>query len=149
MRDGHRQAGERNHLFDQIANAIFNPGTNVVNFAPCAFFRQRQIRVEHIADIGEIPGDVQIAGFQHGRTLAALDGDQLLGHGGQDKLGALTTADMVESARHDNAVAAVQAVLHAPGLRRRLAGRVRVARAQGLGFSNRQTGRGRQPIHIA
>src|SRR5205814_2431150 len=71
--------GELEHLFEQRPNRALCAGADVVRFSGVTVLQQQEVGADDVANVEEIAGDVEVAGFDHGGPGAVLDGGDLLG----------------------------------------------------------------------
>src|SRR5579871_4880202 len=89
-------AGQRQEPVEHVAQPPFGPAGDVVGLAFPSLLQQQDISTCHIAHVGEIADSAQIAGVDHRRLPAALDGRDLAGEARDGVVGRLSRPDMVQ-----------------------------------------------------
>ena len=119
----HLPAGELLQLPEQVEQPVSLPGGDIVDLPRAAPRQQRQVSLDDVAHIQEIPHRLEVPGF-NGSYPDPFGGAQAAGEGGQHEAHVLSGAGVCEGPRDDHAESRAARAFEGGDLRAELAGGV-------------------------
>src|SRR5271157_5177197 len=126
--DLHRSVGQGDKVAQGVRELRSSTGSKIINLAWFSVLGEEAIAADHVANVGEVTNNLEIANLDTGFT-PSLDLGNLVCKSRQDVSRRLPWAGMVERPDHDHIRAMSEMVLDAQEVGRGLAGRVGVVRS--------------------